>query len=200
MRIIQVEQGSPEWHAARCGVPSASNFDMIVTTKGEPSKQAQKYLYRLAGEIVSGNSEETYQNGAMQRGRELEAEARKLYEFMTGLTVAQVGFCIADGDFAYGCSPDSLVGDDGGLEIKCPTMPVHVGYVLDNVLPTDYIQQVQGNLLVTGRKWWDFLSYYPGIKPLLIRVKPDKKFQAILKAELERFCVELKQITERIRQ
>jgi len=79
-------------------------------------------------------------------------------------------------------------------------MPVHVGYVLDNVLPTDYIQQVQGNLLVTGRKWWDFLSYYPGIKPLLIRVKPDKKFQAILKAELERFCVELKQITERIRQ
>lgn len=199
MRIIDVPQNSPEWLAVRRGVPSASAFDMIVTTKGEPSKQRQKYLYRLAGEQVSGIVEETYQNGAMLRGKEMEDEARQLYSLINGVEVQQVGFCVADGDFAYGASPDGLVGEDGCLEIKCPQMATHVGYLLENVLPLEYFQQTQGQLLVTGMKWVDFMSYYPGLKPLIIRVNPDKKFQQALRAELEKFCVELKQITERIK-
>jgi putative phage-type endonuclease len=199
MRIIDCVQGSPEWHLARCGVPTASSFDLIITTKGEPSKQRLKYLYKLAGEQITGIAEETYQNGAMLRGKELEAEARKLYEFMSGETVQEVGFCVVDGDYAYGASPDGLVGEDGNLEIKCPSLSVHVGYLLDNKLPTDYFQQTQGQLLVTGRKFCDFISYYPGMKPLLIRVKPDKDFHKVLKTELEKFCVELKQVVEKIR-
>jgi putative phage-type endonuclease len=200
MKIIDLTQGTPEWIAARRGIPSASNFDMIVTTKGEPSKQRTKYLYKMAGERVSGLTEETYQNDAMKRGMVLESEARNLYEFLTGLTVNQVGFCVTEGDAVYGASPDGFVGDDGLLEIKCPTMAVHVGYLIDNVLPLDYYQQTQGQLLVTGRKWCDFLSYFPGIKPLLIRVMPDARFQESLKIELERFCSELTQIAERIKQ
>ena len=198
MKIILCEQGSPEWFAARCGVPSASNFDHIITSKGEPSKQRQKYLYQLAGERITGKAEETYQNGAMQRGIEMEEEARKLYEFTSGEKVTQVGFCVTENP-AFGASPDGLIGKDGGIEIKCPQIATHVSYLLDGGLPSDYFQQVQGSILVTGRKWWDFESYYPGMKPLIVRVVPDVKFLEKLKLELTEFCSELEEIVKKVR-
>lgn len=195
MKIIECEQGSPEWFQARCGVPSASSFDKIVDISGNPSKQRKKYLYQLAGEIITGKQEETYQNSAMLRGKELEAEARSLYELTSGASVKQVGFCLGDG---YGCSPDGLIGEDGGVEIKCPMMATHVGYLLNGELPSDYFQQVQGSILITGRKWWDFVSYYPAMKPLIVRVNPDKKFLEKLESELGIFTNELKEIAEKI--
>jgi hypothetical protein len=188
MKIIDVVQGSPEWFACRCGIPSASNFDKIITIDGKPSTQRKKYLYQLAGERLLGKAEETYQNAAMQRGIELEPEARELYNLVFNVDAVQTGFWIKDG---YGCSPDGLVGDDGLIELKCPTLPVHIGYLLDNKLPSEYVQQVQGQLLVTDREWCDFVSYYPGLDPLIIKVKPDLKFQAALKTELGLFCTEL---------
>lgn len=197
MKIIQVEQGSQEWHFCRAGVPSASNFDMIVTSKGEPSKQAQKYMYRLAGERITGMPEETYQNTAMQRGVELEAEARMFYEMTYDCKVEQVGFCLADG--GWGCSPDGLVNGDGLIEIKCPSMAVHVGYLLEGKVPTDYFQQTQGQLLVTGRKWLDFISYYPVMKPLIVRVERDEVFIGKLQSELEKFVAELEEIVNKIK-
>lgn len=196
MKIIECEQGSPEWIKARCGVPSASSFDKIITTKGEPSKQRTKYLWQLAGETVTGIPEESYSNANMERGKIVEAEARQLYELISGQTVLQVGFCLAEG---YGASPDGLVATEGLLELKSPIMATHVGYLLENTLPMDYWQQLQGQLLVTGRKWVDFFSYYPGLRPLLIRVVPDDKFQRALKIELELFCSELKEIVAKIR-
>ena len=196
MRIIDVVQGTPEWFAARCGIPTASNFDKIVTSKGEPSKQRTKYLYQLAGESITGIPEETYQNAAMQRGIEMEAEARNLYSMTTGEELKEVGFCVSKG---CGASPDGLVGEKGGLEIKCPNLTTHVGYLLENTLPTDYFQQVQGNLLVTGRDWWDFQSYYPGIKPLIIRVYPDKNFIGLLENELRKFCLDLNVVIKKIK-
>jgi len=197
MKILDIQQQTPEWYQAKVGIPSSSNFDKIITTKGEPSKQSQKYLYKLAGEFVAGKSEETYQNASMLRGVELEAEARQCYELITGETVKQIGLCIADE--GYACSPDGIVGDDGLLEIKCPLAATHVGYLLKNNLPSDYFQQVQGQLLVTGRKWCDFMSYYPGIKPLIIRVERNEKFITALKVELEIFCNELKEIVNKIK-
>lgn len=196
MKILECAQYSPEYWSARCGVPSASNFDRIVDASGKPSKQRQKYLYQLAGERITCKAEETYQNAAMLRGLELEAEARSFYELTNDVTVQQVGFCMNE---IAGCSPDGLVGEDGGLEIKCPLMYNHVGYLLDGSFPTQYFQQVQGSLLVTGRKWWDFLSYYPGLKPLVIRVTPDRKFQEILKVELDAFCKSLGEVVEKIK-
>ena len=198
MKIIQCEQQTPEWFQARCGVPSTSNFDKIVTTKGEPSKQAEKYMFRLAGERITGSQEETYQNQAMQRGCELEAEARSFYELMTGETVEQVGFCLTD-DSRAGCSPDGIVGEDGLIEIKCPMMATHVGYLLDNKLPTDYFQQTQGQLFVTGRKWLDFISYYPAMKPLVIRVERDEEFIKKLEVELKVFCEKLEETVNKIK-
>jgi len=200
MIIVEMEQRSPEWLAARCGIPTASNFDKIITTKGEPSKQAQKYLYQLAGERVTGFQEETYQNGAMQRGIEMEAEAIEFYELVKDVKVQRVGICYPNEDKKFSCSPDGLVGDKGLIEIKCPMLATHVGYLLADDMPSDYFQQVQGQLLVTGREWCDFLSYSPGLKPLLIRVMRDEPFLKKLEAELAAFCQQLETIVKKIKQ
>ncbi len=196
MKIVECQQGTPEWFAVRCGIPSASNFDKILCVDGKVSKQRTKYLYQLAGETITGIAEETYQNAVMLRGKEMEAEARQLYQLITGQEVVEVGFCLGEG---YGCSPDGFVATAGLLELKCPILATHVGYLIENTLPTDYFQQVQGQLLVTGREWVDFFSYYPGMKPLIIRVNRDDKFLKILRVELEVFCDELKDVIKKIR-
>ena len=198
MKIYDFPQGSPEWFNIRCGIPTASNFDKLVTSEGKPSKQMQKYLWKVAGEYITGIPEETYQNFAMLRGIEMETEARIFYEMVNSVSVQQVGFCVGEPDIEYGCSPDGLVGDKGMIEIKCPSLAVHVGYLLNGELPVDYVQQVQGELLVTGREWNDFISYYPGIKPLVVRVERDEKFIKALKIDLEVFCQGLKEIVKKL--
>lgn len=194
---IDVQQGSDEWLAVRCGVPSASNFDKLLTTKGEPSKQAQKYLYQLAAEKVSGIKEESFQSSAMAKGIETEAEAVDFYELTQGVEVQTVGFCLHESKL-FGCSPDRLVGDEGLLEVKCPLPHTHVEYLLENNLEKDYFQQVQGQLLVTGRKWCDLISYSRGLKPLIVRVVRDEKFLKALEIELEIFCKKLEETIGRI--
>lgn len=196
MKIIECVQNTPEWLAARVGIPTASAFDKIVTSKGEPSKQREKYLFRLAGEAVTGTPEETYQNAAMLQGNEREAEARAYYDLTKGVEVEKVGFCLADG---YGCSPDGFVGKDGMVQFKCPLLSTHVGYLLENKFPLDYFQQVQGELFVAEREWSDFVSYFPNIRPFVIRVKRDEVFIKKLKIELEIFCEELKTIIAKIK-
>jgi len=198
MKIIECVQGSPEWYAAKCGIPSASNFDKILCADGKVSKQRTKYLYQLAGETITGIAEESYQNATMLRGKEIEGEARQLYNLITEQEVVEVGFCLANG---FGCSPDGLVGKKGLVEIKSPIMATHVGYLLDHFAtpPAEYFLQLQGQLLVTDRDWVDFMSYYPGLKPLIIRVKREEKFLKALKIELEVFCAELKEVIAKIK-
>lgn len=199
MRTFDVIQGSEEWLQLRAGVPTASNFDKLITSKGEASKQAQKYLYELAVEKISGQHMETYKSAAMQRGNDLEDEARQAYQIITGNEVVISGFCMMD-DIDVGCSVDGMVGNDGLVEIKVPLPATHVEYLLDGQLPTTYFQQVQGQLLVTGRKWCDFMSYYPGVKPLIVRVYPDKEFQIRLKSALVAFCRRLDELINKIKQ
>ena len=195
MQIINCEQRSDEWYTARCGVPTASNFAKIVTTTGAPSKQREPYLLKLAGELVTGRAEETYCNAAMQHGIDTEDDARSTYELITGTDVEQVGFCIRDG---AGASPDGLAGE-GLLEIKCPQVHTHAKYLLNNKLPSEYLQQVQGQMYVTGRPWCDFFSYYPDMKPLLIRVERDENFISKLSSELKAFCEELQDVVNVIK-
>ncbi len=199
MIIENVAQGSAEWKHVRLGIPTSSNFNKIITIKGEPSKQRQKYMYQLAAERITGVKEDTYTNAIMERGIMIEAEARNMYEFITENEVEQIGFCYHSDKKLWGCSPDGLIGDDGVLELKSPLSHTHVGYLLSGKLPTDYFQQTQGQILVTGRKYVDFFSFYPGLSPLLIRVEPDKTFLGALEAELEIFCKELDEITEKLR-
>jgi len=198
MKIINVQQGSEEWFTARCGIPTSSNFDKIVMTNGKPSKQRDKYLYQLAGERVAGKQAETYQNATMIRGIEMEAEARQLYEVITGGNVEQVGLCITEGKAIYAASPDGLI-KDGLVEIKSPLIHTHVSYLINGGLVKDYFQQLQGQLLVTGRKWVEVMSYYPGLKPLLVPVDRDEVFLKALQVELEVFCGELDELAKKLK-
>lgn len=197
MKIYDVMQGTEEWQSLRCGIPTASNFEKIVTIKGERSKQSEKYMYKLAGEVLSGIKQDNYQSQAMIIAIETEEEARDYYELINDVDVEQVGFCL-DEEIGCGASPDGIVGD-GLLEIKCPLVTTHIEYFLDGKLPTTYIQQVQGQLMVTGKSYCDFMSYFPNIKPLIVRVERDEEFIEKLKIEIIQFNKELKDLIERIK-
>lgn len=191
MRIIDCEQQTPEWYAARLGIPTASEFGKILTPKTmKLSASADAYIDRLIDELVRPGAERSWGgNRHTERGNACEPDARELYAFMReDARVRTVGFVLRD-DGRAGCSPDALVDDDGGLEIKCPDGPTHVAYLRAGTLPDEYKAQVHGSLIVTGRAWWDFLSYCEGYAPLIVRVTPDdytKKLAECLDQFLDR--------------
>jgi hypothetical protein len=156
-------------------------YAKIITTQGKWSTQADSYINQLVAEKLTGETTPFYQNEHMIRGTELEPDARQLYEFITGSEVQQVGFCLHD-TLEAGASPDGLIGEDGGLEIKCPAPATHVEYLRGDKLPSKYKQQVMGCLWITGREWWDFMSYHPNMKPLIVRVERDEDYIAELEA------------------
>ena len=170
IRIDDLEQGSTEWMLASCGIPTASSFDKIFTSKGEYSKQSVGYMNTLLAEWMTGEKASIKQTEWMERGIELEVEARTAYELITDAEVEQTGIVYRDDKKLVSCSPDGLM-EKKGLEIKCPAPGTHVGYLMDQKLPTTYIQQVQGSMWVTGFDEWDFMSYHPSMKPVIITVQ-----------------------------
>jgi putative phage-type endonuclease len=189
MKFWDVEQGSSEWFELRKGIPTASRFDMILTpAQGKPSKSQDKLIAELIGEklsIIPPEGVENFTNRAMRWGQQCEHEARLWYEMERGLPVTNGGFCATD-DERFGASPDGLVNAEGCLELKAPQASTQVEYVLAGTLPDEYKWQCHGHLVVTGRKWVDFLSYSPGLPCLLIRVEPNADTDK-LRAELEAF-------------
>lgn len=191
-----IQQGSEAWHDIRCGKFTASIFSDVVA--GESTDTYKKLINNIAGQVISGISEPTYSNANMERGIELEPFAAKVYEdLMQGLDVQECGF-ISPEDNALidwvGISPDRLVGDNGGLEIKCPLMNTHLNYLRADKLPNEYKWQVQGSLFITGLEWWDFMSYYPNMKPFLIRVYPDLDMHETLKTRLLKGIEDVKDV------
>lgn len=188
MRIIKCQQGSEEWHAARIGLPTASRFSEIVTPKTmKRSGSFNGYMAELLAEWFLGMSLSEGESGYMERGRGLEPEARGYYALVSpeGPTVP-VGLCLTD-DGTAGASPDSLVGDDGLLEVKCLSAKNHMYHVAHGIDVSDYWCQTQGQLFVTGRKWCDLLLYHPTLPSIIHRVEPDPKFQAALGEHLGEF-------------
>ena len=199
--IDNIQQGTPEWLAEKIGKPGASNIDKIITNEGKISKQREGYLYELAGEIITGKHENIYKSTAMEIGTEREAESRNFFEFVSGTTIKQVGMIYKDDRKLFLCSPDGILENKNeGLELKNPLAKTQVKYLLEGKLPSEYFGQIQMSLYVTGYKYWNFVSYVPGMKPLKLRVEPDKKYQAILQVELELFCEELKTIVNKIKE
>jgi len=195
IEIINCEQGTPEWFSARVGIPTASRFSDILA-KGE-GKTRGRYLRDLAAEIIRGTpEEETYTNAHMERGKAQEDEARRLYAFMADADPVQVGF-IRDG--RKGCSPDSLIGDDGGLEIKTALGHIQIERLQRGTLPSEHVAQVQGSLWVAGRQWWDFVSYSPGLPPLITRVERDEPYIATLAKAVDAFNEELDALVASVR-
>ena len=175
MRILDLTQGSPEWLEARLGCPSGSNFKRLITSRGEPSSTAETYINELIAEAVTGEPTFVTETEWMARGKALEVDAKSYYEFENGVDIQDVGF-IKDDQYDCGVSPDGLIGKDGGIEIKCPKPSTHVQYRRVKKVPSIYIPQIQGCMWITGRKWWDFMSYHPTMEPLVIRVHRDEEF------------------------
>ncbi len=153
-------------------------------------------MLKLAGEILTGEPMESYSNSHMERGKEQEAEAREAYELMKDVDCQQVGF-IRNGD--KGCSPDSLIGDDGALEIKTALPHIQVERLLRGDLPPEHRAQVQGVLWVAERAWIDFVSYCPRLPLLIVRVPRDDGYIATLAGAVKEFNVELANVVETIR-
>ena len=188
MKIVPCEQGTPQWLEARRGIPTASEFAKIITpVKMELSKQARPYAIRLVTETLLNRSLETLEGLEwIEHGKAHEADAAKFYEFERDETTVPIGFVTTD-DGRIGASPDRLVGEDGLLEIKCPAPATHLGYIIDG-FNLDYRCQVQGQLLVTGRAWCDWMSYSYEMPPVLIRIDRDEEFIGRLQAALDQFC------------
>ena len=189
--LDDLEQGSEAWHAARLGLPTASNFKKLFTATGKASTSAETYFYELLAERLTGKPSSEFTSEWMVRGTELEPEARATYEFIHDTQVEQIGFVYLDDRRHVGCSPDGLVGPDGLVEFKAPKASTHVKYLLAGKVPSDYVPQVQGQLWITGRKWCDFMSYHPDCDPLIVRVERDDKYITALSAEVDKLAKKL---------
>lgn len=194
VEIIDVEQGEAEWFAARAGIPTASEFSSVMA-KGE-GKTRRAYMLRLAAERLTGEPVETFTSPAMERGKALEDEARNTYAFDFAAEPVRVGFVKNHG---AGCSPDSLIGDAGGLEIKTKRADLLIDVLLKGEMPPEHRAQVQGSLWVCEREWWDFLAYWPGLPLFVKRVTRDEEYIKTLASEVSRFNDELAGVVEKIR-
>jgi len=192
MIIHNIEQGSEAWFAARCGRVTGTRFKSLVS--GENTGGYKDLVSNIACEIITGKMEETYSNATMEKGIETEPIARAEYERIFETGVKTVGFITPDADYKYsewiGISPDGMI-ENGILEIKCPLMKTHLGYIQDNKLPTDYRYQVQGQLFVTGLECCHFMSFVEGMKPFIIPVYPDLELFKIFEARLDDLIIEV---------
>jgi len=194
------QQGSVEWTQIRAGIPTASEFDNILTPefKIRTGQMPQTYLAKKLSEAWLGGSLAEFTTFDVEQGRILEDEAIPWYELNFDEPVERVGFITTD-DKKAGCSPDGLISD-GGIEIKCPAVHTHVGYLLAGELPKDYACQVHGSMWVTGAPWWKFCSYRRRLPPLVLTIFRDddiqKKIADALAGFLERFDAGWKRLVE----
>lgn len=199
IEIIDVPQGSREWFEARAGVATASEFSTVMAKgkDGGRSVTRDKYLRQLAGEILTGEpAPEGYTNAFMDRGKELEDEARDYFALKRGVEPQRVGF-IKNG--RMGCSPDSLIGAASGLEIKVAIPAVQIERLQRGTLPSEHVAQVQGCMLVTDRASWSFTSYCPKLPPLILDVPRDEAYLAQLDKAIAAFNDELDALVDSIR-
>ncbi len=194
MIVIDMPQNGDEWYRARAGVITASKFDSLVTTKGAPSKSAEMYILSLAGDYILGTSKGGYENSATRWGHAHEPDARREFSYIyDDVQVDTPGFIFKDETRICGCSPDGIIAEWGeGLEIKCPEKKeIHLSYRKAGKLPTKYHNQVQGSMYVTGFQCWWFMSYFPGLPPLVLRVERDDEFIEKLDAAIGEAAIQL---------
>lgn len=202
MNILDLPQGSEEWLKARAGFCTASKFkDVLAKVKVGEAAGRRNYRMQLVTERLTGLPQDSYRNTAMEYGTAMEPEACAAYEISTGEIVEHVGFI--QGDTWIGASPDGLLGDDGGLEIKCPYQStVHVETLQGGVVPSEHIAQIQGGMWISGRKWWEFVSFDPRmpekLRLFVVRVKRDDAYIAKLAEEVKAFLAEVDRLEKQI--
>lgn len=175
--IYDVIQGSDEWRALRCGIITSSIVADLITPTGKVANNntSRAALADLLAQRIMGRADDDYVSFDMQRGIEDEPIARALYAERYA-PVREVGFVtreVAPG-VVLGCSPDGFVGDDGGIEIKSRKQKIQIGTILSGCVPSENIMQIQVNMLVTGRKWWNYVSYSAGMPLVVIRCEAEE--------------------------
>jgi putative phage-type endonuclease len=198
-----MEQRSVEWFQARLGKVTASRVaDVLAKIKSGESASRRNYKIQLVSERLTGERQETYINQAMQDGIDREFYARERYVQQFG-EVEEVGF-IKHPTLEAGASPDGMVGEDGILEIKCPMGSTHTETLMTQDIPSKYIPQVQFQLLVTGRKWCDFVSYNPmfpeNLQLFVKRVEADHDYQQELEDEVKKFLDEVDDVINKLKE
>jgi len=206
-------QGTPEWLMERIGCLTASRFsdaiDRLKPKKGEdkgaPSKACTDYMMELVAERMTGSAASHFVTDAMKHGTETEPEARSAYECATGNFVALTGFHLHPSIQYCGASPDGLVGDDGLLEIKCPTTAKYLRWVEAGEVPDEHKPQMLLQLACTGRKWVDFCAYEPRIKShkhrlFIRRYQPSQEEIQCAEAQAEDFLAAVDALFDRVTQ
>lgn len=186
------DQSSLEWLTARSGVVTASEMDNLLTPdfKVRTGETPKTYLYKKLAEKWRGGAIPSGISLDMEFGNVLEQECIPAFEFETGQKVDRVALITSD-DGSVGCSPDGLIGDDSGLEAKCPRVETHLKYLFDGAVPKDYIVQVHASLYVTGRQSWRFVSYSRGCPMLILTVQRDEEIIGKIRLAVEPFLAEL---------
>jgi putative phage-type endonuclease len=177
MIIHDIKQRSDEWFAIKRGKMGASHAQAIASQ----GKGLETYLIELMSEYYSIAPKENYTNEHIERGNELEAQARAIYELETGNEVEEVGFI--ELDEYVGCSPDGLVGEDGLIEIKCPSDKVYFQYLLDRKIDTGYMWQMQMQMLICQRKWCDYVCYNPNFEKSIVIARVIPSIEEFAKLE-----------------
>lgn len=197
LEIINCTQGSPEWFKARLGIPTASEFASVMTKgrAGAESRTRLSYLYKLAGERLTGEVMETFTTPHMERGRLMEEEARSVYRFVSGRDCETVGFLRRG---RAGASPDALIGGDGLLEIKTKLPHLLIEALLKGEFPPDHKAQCQGQLWIADRAWIDLAVYWPGLPIFIVRAERDEAYIRELAEAIETFNDELDRVVARI--
>lgn len=198
IQIFNCDQGTPEWFKCRMGIPTASEFKTLIGVKKEAREKATRrtYMLKLAGEIITGEAVDGFKNEHMERGNSMEAEARDLYSFQYDIEPERVGF-IRSGD--KGCSPDSLLGDKGMLEIKTKLPHLLIDVLLKDEFPPEHKAQCQGALWVAERDWIDIAVYWPKLPLFVKRAYRDEGYIANLAGAVKEFNEELAETVARIR-
>lgn len=197
LEIVTCEQNSEEWFKARMGIPTASEFATVMAKgrSGGDSKTRQTYLYKLAGEIITGQPMESFSNAHTERGHAMEAEARSAYEFLYDADCERVGF-IRSG--RKGASPDSLIGANGMVEIKTKLPHLMIETLLRGEFPPEHKAQCQGQLWIAERDWIDLAIYWPGLPIMITRAHRDETFITELSTAVTQFNEELDRIVTQV--
>jgi putative phage-type endonuclease len=201
-----MDQGSPEWFAARLGRVTASRVaDIVARTKTGYSASRAGYMAELICERLTGRpAADVYVNADMQRGTDLEPIARAMYEIATGRTVHQVGFVVHPTLEMAGASPDGYVDDDGLLEVKCPRPHIHLDYLESQKPPAKYLPQMAWQCICTQRTWADFASYCDAmpedLQLFIVRYEPPLEYLKELEAEVTKFLEETEQRLNKVQQ
>lgn len=196
MKVIDCEQNSAEWLAARCGSLGASSIaDMVAKTRTGWGASRFNLAARIVCERLTGTPQESYTNAAMQWGHDTEPQARAMYEFMRDVAVQQVGLVLHPSINKSHASPDGLVGEDGLIEIKCPNTATHIETLLSEDVEGKYVKQMQWQMACCGRAWCDFVSFDPRLPAemqiFVQRVRRDDEFIAELEREARLFLAEI---------